>query len=80
MKSLNILGIGRNTVTVMDLAEDCGFAIKSLLHYNDDRTGEYYFGHEIRVASNTLMTGIPWRGNSSPSPWETWQSGSGYTR
>ncbi len=48
MKSLNILGIGRNTVTVMDLAEDCGFAIKSLLHYNDDRTGEYYFGHEIK--------------------------------
>lgn len=80
MKSLNILGIGRNTVTVMDLAEDCGFAIKSLLHYNDDRTGEYYFGHEIKGSFQYLNDRDSLEGNSSPSPWETWQSGSGYTR
>jgi len=42
-----ILGIGRNTVTIMDLVEDCGYYIKGLLHYNHDRIGERYFGVEI---------------------------------
>lgn len=42
-----ILGIGRNTVTVMDLAEDCGYTILGLLHYNHDRIGEKYFNHTI---------------------------------
>lgn len=42
-----ILGIGRNTVTVMDLAEDCGFKISGLLHYNHDRIGETYYGNSI---------------------------------
>lgn len=42
-----ILGIGHNTVTVMDLVDDCGYKIKGLLHYNHDRIGERYFGVEI---------------------------------
>lgn len=46
-QEIYILGIGRNTVTVMDLVEDCGFKIKGLLHYNHDRIGEKYFGHQI---------------------------------
>ncbi len=46
-QEIYILGIGRNTVTIMDLAEDCGFKIKGLLHYNNDRIGELYFGHKI---------------------------------
>lgn len=47
MKDIYILGIGRNTVTVMDLAEDCGYRICGLLHYSHDRVGETYFGHRI---------------------------------
>lgn len=47
MEEIYILGIGRNTVTIMDLVEDCGYKIKGLLHYNNDRTGENYFGHKI---------------------------------
>jgi len=46
-KEIYILGIGRNTVTVMDLAEDCGYKIAGLLHYNFDRIGESYFGLSI---------------------------------
>lgn len=46
-KVVHILGIGRNTVTVMDLLEDCGYRIGSLLHYDHCRIGESYFGHEI---------------------------------
>lgn len=47
MKDIYILGIGRNTVTIMDLVEDCGYNIQGLLHYNYDRTGEEYFGQKI---------------------------------
>lgn len=47
MEELFILGIGRNTVTIMDLVEDCGYKIKGLLHYNNERNGEEYFGHTI---------------------------------
>lgn len=46
-EAVYILGIGRNTVTIIDLAEDCGYRIKGLLHYNHERTGEEYFGHRI---------------------------------
>ena len=47
MKEVYILGVGRNTVTIMDLAEDCGYHIRSLLHYHNDRIGDDYFGHKI---------------------------------
>lgn len=47
MNNIYILGIGRNTVTVMDLVEDCGYNICGLLHYNHDRIGEKYFEKEI---------------------------------
>ena len=42
-----ILGIGRNTITVIDLVEDCGLSIAGLLHYNKDRIGETYYGYPI---------------------------------
>lgn len=42
-----ILGIGHNTITTIDLCKDCGFNIKGLIHYNDERTGEIFFGHKI---------------------------------
>lgn len=46
-KDIYILGIGHNTITVIDLAEDCGYNIAGLLHYNHDQDGEMYFGHKI---------------------------------
>lgn len=55
MEELFILGIGRNTVTIMDLVEDCGYKIKGLLHYNNDRTGEEYFGHTILGSFEDLI-------------------------
>lgn len=42
-----ILGVGRNTITVIDLVEDCGLSISGLLHYNQDRTGEIYYNYPI---------------------------------
>ena len=47
MKEIYILGIGHNTVTTIDLCHDCGYSIKGLIHYNQDRTGEIFFGHKI---------------------------------
>lgn len=58
-----ILGIGRNTVTIMDLVEDCGYTIKGLLHYNHERVGEEYFGNKIvgsfeEILSKPSLEGI----------------------
>lgn len=55
MKDIYILGIGRNTVTVMDLVEDCGYNIRGLLHYNHERIGENYYGHIIEGCFEDLF-------------------------
>lgn len=55
MEGIYILGIGRNTVTVMDLVEDCGYNICGLLNYNTDRIGESYFGHIINGCFEELL-------------------------
>ena len=47
MKEIYILGIGHNSITTIDLCCDCGYEIKGLIHYNQDRTGEVFFGHKI---------------------------------
>ena len=46
-KEIYILGIGHNSITIIDLCQDCGYTIKGLIHYNEDRTGELFFGHKI---------------------------------
>jgi sugar O-acyltransferase (sialic acid O-acetyltransferase NeuD family) len=35
-----VLGVGHNTPVYTDLVEACGYTVKGLFHYNDDRTGE----------------------------------------
>ena len=50
-KTIYILGVGRNTIVTIDLAESCGYTVGGLFHYLDDRTGEEYFGHRI-IGSN----------------------------
>ena len=46
-KEIYVLGIGRNSITMIDLAEDCGYRIAGLLHYNHDCIGEHYFDYRI---------------------------------
>lgn len=50
-KNLYILGVGRNTIVTIDLAESCGYSIAGLYHYEDGCTGNLYFGHRI-IGSN----------------------------
>lgn len=46
-KEIYILGVGHNTIVYVDLLEQCGYIIKGLYHYNDERTGETYFDYPI---------------------------------
>jgi len=61
-KKIDILGIGRNTVTIMDLVLDCGYEIGNLLHYNHSRVGEEYFGVKISGSFEHLLTQEDLRG------------------
>jgi len=46
-----ILGVGHWTDVIIELAEDCGYNVAGLFHYNDDRTGEVI--HGIPVINST---------------------------
>ncbi len=46
-KTIFLLGIGHNTPVFIDLAEQCGYTISGLYHYNEDRTGENEHGFHI---------------------------------
>ena len=46
-KDIYILGVGHNTCVYIDLAQACGYNIKGLYHYNDERTGEFDHGFPI---------------------------------
>lgn len=56
MKQIYLLGIGRNTPVFIDLAEQCGFEIIGLYHYNSDRTGEIDHGFKIIGSFDDLFT------------------------
>lgn len=51
-----VLGIGHNTITTIDLLESCNIPILGLLHYNNERTGELYFGHPIIGCFEDFLT------------------------
>lgn len=55
MGEIYILGVGRNTIVTIDLAETCGYKVAGLYHYLDDRTGEDYFGHKIIGCNEELF-------------------------
>lgn len=42
-----VLGIGHNTPVFVDIAEQCGYKIVGLYHYNSERTGEIDHGFKI---------------------------------
>lgn len=53
--SIYVLGIGHNSIAMIDLAEDCGYEIAGLYHYNNDRTGEVYFDFTISGCTEELL-------------------------
>lgn len=36
-KDIYILGVGHNTGVYIDLAQSCGYNVKGLYHYNNER-------------------------------------------
>lgn len=55
-KEIYIIGIGRNSIVTIDLCESCGYTIKGLYHYNDERTGEIYYGHKIIGSTEEIFS------------------------
>lgn len=55
MKEVFLLGVGHSTPFFAELAEDCGFQIKGLFHYNHERTGEIDHGYEILGSFDDLL-------------------------
>ena len=55
MKEIYALGVGHNTPVLLELAENCGYKIKGLYHYNDSRTGEFDHGLEILGSFDDMM-------------------------
>ena len=46
-KEIYILGVGHNTPVYIELAEACGYRVKGLYHYNNERTGE--IDHSVEI-------------------------------
>lgn len=63
MDSIYILGVGHNTPVYIELAEACGYHIKGLYHYDEDRTGEIDHNYPIigsfeDLFSQSTLTGM----------------------
>ena len=56
LKKIYALGVGHNTSVFIDLAEACGYAVKGLYHFNDERTGEIDHGFEILGSFEDLLS------------------------
>lgn len=54
-KDIYALGVGHNTPVFIDLAEACGYTIKGLYHYNDERNGQKDHGFEILGSFDDLF-------------------------
>lgn len=54
--SIYVLGIGHNSIAMIELAEDCGYEIAGLYHYNNERTGEVYFDFKIAGSTEELLS------------------------
>ena len=55
-KQLYALGVGHNTPVFVDLAEQCGYHVLGLYHYNDERTGEEDHGLRILGSFDDLFS------------------------
>jgi sugar O-acyltransferase (sialic acid O-acetyltransferase NeuD family) len=54
-KEIYLLGIGNYTEVIVELAQDCGYDIKGLYHYNADRVGETVMNIEIIDTTENLL-------------------------
>lgn len=54
MKEIYLLGVGHATPVFIELADACGYTVKGLYHYNDERTGEIDHGYPILGSFNDL--------------------------
>lgn len=55
-KQIYALGVGHNTPVFIDIAEQCGYKIAGLYHYNDERTGETDHGFDIVGSFKDLLS------------------------
>ena len=55
-KYLLALGVGHNTPVFIDMAEQCGYEISGLYHYNNERTGEMDHGFKILGSFDDLFS------------------------
>lgn len=55
MSEIYILGIGRNSINIIELALDCGYTIGGLYHYNSSKNGEDYFGYRIEGSFEDIL-------------------------
>ena len=46
-KDIYLIGVGNYTEVIIELAQDCGFNIKGLYHYNHELLGEKVLGYPI---------------------------------
>lgn len=62
-KEIYALGVGHNTSVFIDLADACGYTIKGLYHFNDERTGEIDHGFEILGSFKDIFNKGSLKGN-----------------
>ena len=55
-REIYVLGVGHNTSVYLDLVEACGYTIKWLYHYNDERVGELDHGYPILGSFDDLFS------------------------
>lgn len=55
-KEIYALGIGLSTICRIELAEECGYKVMALYHYNADRTGDFDHGYPIVGSFDDLFS------------------------
>lgn len=56
MENIYVLGIGGSTPVLIELAEDCGYNVAGLYHFNDDKTGKIEYGYEVLGSFDDLYS------------------------
>lgn len=53
--SIYLIGVGNYTEVIIELAQDCGYDVKGLYHYSEDRVGEIVLGVKIIGTTEELL-------------------------
>lgn len=53
--NIYLIGVGYYTEVIIELAQDCGFEVKGLYHYNEERVGDIVLGVEVIGSTNALF-------------------------